>query len=445
MLYHFNKNVNQEYRGTKGRLTFADGEDYEVTFQIYLLNSGYLIGSVWFTSLNQSLEAELNTKQTFVLNGKTQNKLDVMAEGCSFYSITNKRIDQFPYPIIICGFTINTVKVYDGQVAKSLNNNKTILNFEFGILNYYSTCQFSIDTEVGNVQKVDILTDDEIPIFRKSFMPFISSILELKVENNKPLQEHISEITKVISKILDLTSFALTTEHKWCYYKVFKDDTHRQFIFSKLVNTIPKLPNSHNNISDSCIQDFLNLCYRNYDDHLETYNFSFALKWYLDSLSLKYDVMQFISASIALETILAYSEADQFILDGKTFKKLRKSLAKEINDNLQEQVPKEDILSIVGSLSQLNRRHYKNKVIELLQSLGIFDTGIEKKLSNIIKVRNKITHTGKFKDLSSKDKSVVEAYFELFNILSKIFFRLLVNDLEIYKKEFHDMEWQQLK
>jgi hypothetical protein len=155
--------------------------------------------------------------------------------------------------------------------------------------------------------------------------------------------------------------------------------------------------------------------------------------------------MQFISASIALETILAYSEADQFILDGKTFKKLRKSLAKEINDNLQEQVPKEDILSIVGSLSQLNRRHYKNKVIELLQSLGIFDTGIEKKLSNIIKVRNKITHTGKFKDLSSKDKSVVEAYFELFNILSKIFFRLLVNDLEIYKKEFHDMEWQQLK
>jgi len=445
MSHLFTNNVNQEYKGTKGRLTFADGEDYEVTFQIYLLNSGYLIGSVWFTSLNQSLEAKLNTKQTFVLNGRDQeNDLDVMAEGCSFYSITNKRIDQFPYPIIICGFTINTVKVYDDQAVKNLNK-RSILYFEFGVLNYYSTSRFSVDTEVGNIQNISLLTDDEIPIFRKSFLPFISSVLNLKIESNKPLQDHISEIAKVISKVLDLTSFALTTEHKWCYYKVFKEDNHRQFIFSELVNTIPRLPNSHNNISDSCIQDFLNLCYKNYDDHLDKYNFSFALKWYLDSLSLKYDVMQFISASIALETILANSEASEFIMDIKVFKKLRKDLGKVIKDNLQEKVPTEDILSIINSLSNLNRRHYKNKAIELLQSLGIFDPDTEKKLNNIITVRNKIAHTGRFKDPLSKNGSVVASYFELFNLLSKIFFRILVNDLDTYNKEFHDMEWQQLK
>lgn len=343
------------------------------------------------------------------------------------------------------GFTINKVKICNDEEIKNLNDKKTTLYFEFGVLNYYSTSRFSIDTEVGNIQNINLLTDDEIPISRRSFLPFISSILNLKIESNKPLQDHIKEITKVISKILDLTSFALTTEHKWCYYKVFKEDSHRQFIFSELVNTIPRLPNSHSNISDSHIEDFLNLCYRNYDDHLDKYNFSFALKWYLDSLSLKYDVMQFISASIALETILAYSETNEFILDKKVFKKLRKGFEKEIKDKLQEKVPTEDILSIICSLPNLNRRHYKNKAIELLQSLGIFDIDAEKKLNNIIKVRNKIAHTGRFKDLLSKNRSVVEPYFELFNLLSKIFFRILVNDLDTYNKEFHDMEWQQLK
>jgi hypothetical protein len=155
--------------------------------------------------------------------------------------------------------------------------------------------------------------------------------------------------------------------------------------------------------------------------------------------------MQFISASIALETILAYSETNEFILDKKVFKKLRKGFEKEIKDKLQEKVPTEDILSIICSLPNLNRRHYKNKAIELLQSLGIFDIDAEKKLNNIIKVRNKIAHTGRFKDLLSKNRSVVEPYFELFNLLSKIFFRILVNDSDTYNKEFHDMEWQQLK
>ena len=154
--------------------------------------------------------------------------------------------------------------------------------------------------------------------------------------------------------------------------------------------------------------------------------------------------MQFISASIALETILAYSETDQFILGNSEFTKLRKSLKKLIKDNLQGQVPTEDILFIIGSLPQLNRRHYKNKVIELLRSLGIFDTEIEKKLNNIIKVRNKITHTGRFKDLLSNNGGIIEPHFELFNLLSKIFFRILVNDLDTFKKEFHNMEWQQL-
>jgi hypothetical protein len=121
---------------------------------------------------NQSLEAKLNMNQTFVLSGLTQEtNFNVIAEGCSFYSITQKEIDQFPYPVIICGFTIKTVKVSDPIMVKNLNDKETTLCFEFGVLNYYSTSRFSVDTEVGNIHNINLLTDDEIPMFGKSFLP----------------------------------------------------------------------------------------------------------------------------------------------------------------------------------------------------------------------------------------------------------------------------------
>jgi len=141
---------------------------------------------------------------------------------------------------------------------------------------------------------------------------------------------------------------------------------------------------------------------------------------------------------------LAYSGAKEFVIENKVFTKLRKDLEKVIKDNLQGKVSSEDIQSVLASLSNINRRHFKKKTTELLQSLAIFDTDAEKKLNKIISVRNKITHTGRFKDLLSNNRSVVESYFELFNLLSKIFFRILVNDVDIFNREFHDMEWQQL-
>lgn len=61
---------------------------------------------------------------------------------------------------------------------------------------------------------------------------------------------------------------------------------------------------SHNNIDDSRLRDFLNMTYNNYDTDLFNKKYTTALAWYLDSLSLRYDVMRFISASTAFESIL---------------------------------------------------------------------------------------------------------------------------------------------
>jgi uncharacterized protein YutE (UPF0331/DUF86 family) len=250
-----------------------------------------------------------------------------------------------------------------------------------------------------------------------------------------------------MSKVTDLTSFALTTEHKWSYYKVFQDSFSGAFIFSEIVRIIPLIPNSHTNIDEASLQRFLNLTYKNYNNELiEKYNFHLALKWYLDSVSLKYDVMQYISAAISLESILSkYSGENGLIIDKGKFRKLKTKLEKVIRNEIEGTISNYDIQFMYNSLQKINRRHYMDKAISLFKSLNIYDSETEKTLRDISKVRNIITHTGKFTNMNNESISIHDTYFELFNLLSKFFFRILVNDYDIFSKEFHNIVWKAYK
>jgi hypothetical protein len=446
MQTQFQKNINQEFRG-KAQIKFSDDSHYEGNFQIYLLNSGYLIGSILFTTLDRFLQDKINQKLTFSLSGEEQDTgFKVVAEECAIYSVDKSEIPQFSYPVISSGFLIRKVRVYDEHVLGRLDP-KNKLCFQFGIVNYYSLGTFSIATEVGNIQSVNILSNEEIPIFRKSLLPIITTVFNIKVERIKPLEKHIEDITNVMTKVLDLTSFALTTEHKWSYYKVFQDDFSGPFVYSEIVRIIPVIPNSHSNVDDASLQQFLNLCYKNYNNELiEKYNFRLALKWYLDSVSLKYDVMQYISAAISLESLLSiYSEENGLILDKGTFRKLKTKLEKVIRNEIEGVIPIQDIQFMCNSLQTINRRHYMNKAEKLFKSLDIYDSETEKALRDISTVRNVIAHTGKFTNMNNECKSIHDTYFELFNLLSKFFFRILINDQEIFDKEFHNIRWGTFK
>jgi hypothetical protein len=446
MQTQFQKNINKEFIG-KAQIKFSDDTIYDGNFQIYLLNSGYLIGSIVFTTLNQFLEDKINQKLTFNLSGKEQDTgLKVVAEGCVIYSVYETEIPQFSYPLISSGFLIHKVRVYDDHVLRRLDP-KNILCFQFGIINYYSASAFSIGTEVGKIESINILSNDEIPIFRKSLLPFITTVFNVEVKSVKPFEEHIEDVKHVMSKVLNLTSFALTTEHKWSYYKVFQDTFSGPFIFSEIVRIIPVIPNSHANVDDASLQLFLNLCYKNYNNELiERYNFPLALKWYLDSVSLKYDVMQYISAAISLESILSkYSDENGLILERAKFRKLKTKLEKVIRNETEGATSSHDIQFMCNSLQNINRRHYMEKAIQLFKSLNIYDSEIEKTLRDISKVRNTIAHTGKFMNMNNESITIQETYFKLFNALSKFFFRILVNDQEIFNKEYHNIVWETSK
>jgi hypothetical protein len=328
MSTNFRKYIHNEFSG-KGKITFQDGMSYTANFQIYLCNSGSLVGSVLFTTVDNMLNVELNRNETFIVDGEVENGIKISAEGCVFYSITPKETNNFPISLLTARFVVGHLKVYDDRKSNNLEKQEVTLCFEFGVLNYYSTTKFLLDTEIGEIQSINILSDEEIAIFKNSFISFISMCLRVKLKRQKSLEDVKQKVFNVIRKVLELTSFGLTTEHRWSYYKIYSDDfSESQFAYSEYINQLPRLPNSHNNIYDSKLQEFLNLSYDNYTDELSRkYNFSLALGWYLDSLSLRYDVMQYISASIAFESILdGFSTENESILPKKDFDQLSKKL-----------------------------------------------------------------------------------------------------------------------
>jgi uncharacterized protein YutE (UPF0331/DUF86 family) len=100
---------------------------------------------------------------------------------------------------------------------------------------------------------------------------------------------------------------------------------------------------------------------------------------------------------------------------------------------------------MVKSLPNINRRHYRTKAEKLLESLGILDNETKSSLNDIISVRNKIAHTGRFRSKILDKEKVAQTYLKLFSLLTKIFFKILISDEDIFAQEFHNMTWKILR
>ena len=237
---------------------------------------------------------------------------------------------------------------------------------------------------------------------------------------------------------MELTSLALGTEIRWSYYSVFLNEfSYSQLLFYESESRLPITPNSHYIIEESRITEFLSKSYNNYTDQLNTkYNFSTALKWYLDSMALRYEVMKFISASTSLESILdSFSTESEKVLPKEEFNEIRKKIELIIRNEIENRIPPEDMESILQRIPDINRTSYRKKAERLLESLGILDDDTRKSLKEIISVRDRITHSGRFVDPKDKTKAA-KLYFELTSILTKVFLKILVPDDDTFYQQY---------
>lgn len=209
-------------------------------------------------------------------------------------------------------------------------------------------------------------------------------------------------------------------------------------IYYESESRLPFTPNPHYIVEEHRITEFLNKSYNNtYTDQLNTkYSFSIALKWLLDSNALRYEVMKFISASTSLESILdSFSTESEKILPKEKFNDIGKKIELIIKNEIENQIPPEDVESILQRIPEINRRSYRKKALRLLESLGILDDNTREALKEIIKVRDRITHSGRFVDPEDKTKAA-KAYFKLITILTKVFLRILVPDDDTFHQQF---------
>lgn len=434
---NFRKYILHEFSG-KGKIIFDDNADLTANFQIYQLNPGNLVGSLIFTTIDSKLNDIINFNKTFRFDGETMNRLKITAEQCAVYSTEIRQDDTLPSPLIISRFLINVLKVYNTNTLDNLVNEGVTLCFEIGVLNFYSTTNFMVNTEIGEIQSVNRLTNDDIDIFKNLHIPNNTSFLRLKVKSEKTLDATKEKIFKVVNKILELTSFALCTEIRWSYYSVSLNEfSASQLTYYESESRLPFTPNPHYIIEEHRITEFLNKSYNNYTDQLNTkYNFSIALKWLLDSNALRYEVMKFISASTSLESILdSFSTESEKVLPKEKFNEIRKKIELIIKNEIGKQIPPEDVESILQRIPEINRRSYRKKAVRLLESLGILDNNTREALKEIIEIRDRITHSGRFVDPKDKTKAAI-AYFKLTTILTKVFIRILVPDDDTFYQQY---------
>lgn len=220
-------------------------------------------------------------------------------------------------------------------------------------------------------------------------------------------------------------------------FRFFLNKFDSQLVYYVSESRLPINPDTHYNIEESKIADFLSKSYNNYTDQLDTkYDFSIALKWYLDSMGLRYEVMRFISASTSLESILdSFSTESRAVLPKKEFNKLRKKIKPLIENEIGNVTPPDDLESMLKRIPEINRRSYRKKAEKLLESLGILDNHTREVLKEIIEVRDKITHSGRFVDPEDKRKAA-NMYFELISILTKVFLKILVLDDNTFYQQY---------
>jgi len=194
---NFKKYIHYEFYG-EGKIILEDSAENTAYFQIYQLNPGNSVGFLSFTKTDSKLDDVLKFKKTFRIDGKTVNGLRISAEGCAVYSYTFNLIDNSPEN---AKFLIKVLKVYNINNLDNLEKQEITLCFEIGLLNYYSTTNFIINSEIGEIQIIDRLTNDDINLFKNLHIPDNTSLLRLQVKSEKSFEATKKKIFEIVNKI----------------------------------------------------------------------------------------------------------------------------------------------------------------------------------------------------------------------------------------------------
>jgi hypothetical protein len=427
-----------EYDG-EGTVKFDNDEQVmRVKFNLLLLYNGKITGQLNFDKQYTSLLSFLKEVREFTLDGVikiSDKKFRLIAERCVLGSHKSSVLDSYSHPesrfsahnVLFSNESMNMDKKPTGEFL-----------IEFGLVNVYETFRVIVDTSIGTIYLQHLESIRELNRIMLTYhIPLITSVakLEMKPDGTKTLQEILNNITPVIEDFLKITSLSQSVWHEWAYIRIiekFGNSDQRNLVFQRFRQPKSKVPALRQLTNDSYSGEFIRLAWKGYSKELdEKYGFTFALEWYIESNVV--DALEFkvLNASTCLELLMDKFSSEQkseYIMDPEISDKFRGRLQKCVKKELKElEIGEEVRKSIYGNLGGISRRSYVNKAHDLLMYWGISYDDADMGFEDIVKVRDQITHRGKYYsvDIDTEFENVFKAYKSLALILPRIFLAML--------------------
>jgi hypothetical protein len=307
-------------------------------------------------------------------------------------------------------------------------NDRTAAEFNLNDFDKFVTL-----TQLGKLEFYNYANMDENEKMMLNFkLPLITAGISVEFsKSNQRIDSARKQVRKLVEDFLILSSLIQTCKHDWKFILIVTNDKpvfiHLRVVKHSLPNYFP-LDNGMS--SFSLYQQSEKLSSNKYKK-----NITLALDWYLESVANQEFESKFLQMATALECLLdAYHEQHQseYILSKSEFSSLRKKIVPEIFEALKElglsEIEHEEKFKTVEShFENLRRRTLANKFRLMVDQLQIDYSNVPLKPSEIVMIRNKITHRGGIEYVKDERElqEMNDQYKALWSVIIRIFFRLL--------------------
>jgi len=430
-----------EYR-CKGKLIY-DSREFNVDFLIKQMQNGRLVGEIKASSTTYRIFYDLlHSFKEFKLSGRDDSGSRIVVDHCYLIKLTDS---------------------IDSTVSAKFNAFEAILNPErledrpdnklvaiFALLNVDETFKVKVDTQLGELYLQHIKGyKDMLSLIKTLGVSGITAVAKIFVEKSDTsltFKEILSNLTEVVESFLCITRLADTCYHEWCsvgIYKKMKNSEDYEQVLYKMRKPKIKPPSYRRLTNPAHSSIFYESAYAGYKGREkelnELYDFNIALEWYIEANIASVLESQYLMLCTCLELLVDRYQTKtntEFIMEQDVFKNhilpVLTKTSREIMKKLE--LTSDQRKEIYMKLKGLNRRSFRSGIESLLDHLKVKYDDLFDDLDGIIRIRNKITHSGIYDDINELSST----FNRLYVLLTRIFLSILNYEHDYFDWTKHD-------
>lgn len=363
--------------------------------------------------------------ESFTITGTEEEGSQIIAEECFI-----EKVSMGENNLVI--FNPNKI-IYDKENLETKPEEKILL--KFALMNVHQTFRVTADTELGTLylNQFKGLEEAEETIKTHNISAITSSIT-IEVDSD---YENLEELRKkgldTVYDFLKITSLAQTTWHSIASFVIYKKKNESEGysrVYFEILSPKTKSPKLFGITNQAHSSQFISNAWGGHSKKIdEDYGFTLALEWYIDSWSAFVLESKYLNATTCMELLVEKfhnKNGTEFVLEEDKFSEFQEFIRESARGKLRDMGIEKPIRGIIYEKLNiaLNRRGYENKIELMINfwKIKYDDLGIE--LKDIVRIRNEITHKGRYED----GDDLLKVYSGLITIIVRIFLAMLNYD-----------------